>query len=82
MRNFFPAIQNPDGELISLSDGTTLMTESQDNAMHAMAVAHLDGVPLRQGAELVVVRVSNDEIVRKYNRETKRWESTVIRDDR
>lgn len=79
MRNFFPAIKTPDGELVSLSDGTTLMTEAQDNAMWAMAREHLEGVPLRQGAELVVVRVSNDEVVRKYNRATHRWESTVIR---
>ena len=74
MRNYFPAIQNPDGELVSLSDGTTLMTEAQDNAMYAMAVAHLDGVPLRQGAELVVVRVSDTKVVRKYNRALHRWE--------
>lgn len=82
MRNFFPAVKTPDGELVSLSDGTTLMTEAQDNAMWAMAREHLEGVPLNEAAELVIVRVSNNEIVRKYNRETKRWESTVIRDDR
>lgn len=82
MRNFFPAVKTPDGELVSLSDGTTLMTEAQDNAMWAMAREHLEGVPLNEASELVIVRVSNNEIVRKYNRETKRWESTVIRDDR
>lgn len=78
MRNFFPAIKTPDGELVSLSDGTTLMTEAQDNAMWAMAREHLEGVPLNVSAELVIVRVSDVRVVRKYNRQTKRWENEPI----
>ncbi len=74
MRNYFPAIQNPDGEIVSLSDGTALMTLAQDNAMYAMAVAHLDGIPLRQDADLVVVRIADNKVVRKYNRALHRWE--------
>lgn len=42
--------------------------------MYAMAVAHLDGVHLRQGAELVVVRVSDTKVVCKCNKALHRWE--------
>jgi hypothetical protein len=46
--------------------------------MWAMAREHLEGVPLNVNAELVIVRVSDDRVVRKYNRQTKRWENESI----
>jgi hypothetical protein len=78
MRNYFPALKTQHGELVSLADGSTLMAEAQDDAMWAMAREHLEGVPLNVNAELVIVRVSDDRVVRKYNRQAKRWENEPI----
>ena len=75
---FCPALKTQHGELVSLADGSTLMTEAQDSAMWAMAREHLEGVPLNVNAELVIVRVTDDRVVRKYNRQAKRWENEPI----
>lgn len=78
MRNFYPAIKTEHGDLVPLAAASALIVIAQDAAMAAMAREHLEGVPFNEANELVIVRVMDGVIVRKYNRQTKRWENEPI----
>lgn len=78
MRNYFPAIKTQQGELVSLANGRTLLTEAQDDVKWALSCGHLEDMLFDVDAELVIVRVSDGRVVCKYNRQTKRWENEPL----
>jgi hypothetical protein len=80
MHDYFAALKTPEGNLIPLADSARFVSWAQYDAMHAMALEHLAGVPLRTDAALVVVRVADNKVIRLYNRETTQWESVVHND--